>query len=825
MTIANVSTGKFADTNGFSLTPGGTGHFILLTVTCTDISHWATGISNSGNVTWTVLVSHQVFGTNNAVTQTVFLGQVNSTAAQAQTVAFNAGSPGIRVGWQEFSTTAGFSSITLDATGTTDTLSSGHFPAVTPTRSGDTYWSFIWDNGTGVSGSTSGFTYAFDSVHGNLQCYNASCANATQTPNIGDTADGTAGIGVMFYEAAGASVTGSGGLAVKKGRPAGSGSVGGSAGSGGLAVKKAAPAGSGTAASPPGMTHFPFHKLGLKVELLLNTTWTDVTAFVRTRDPVSISPFGRTNETSSMQPAQLALTLDNRTGRFTPGNSLGAYYPYVQLNTRIRVSVNDTSVTGAGYSGYRFWGEASSWPATWDESGRDVYAQVTAYGIWRRLSQSTKTLGSPYTRYNNINVRGAWTLASYWPMEDGQNSKTLANLVAGQAAMTVVTTQQPNLASCTAFPGSDAIPVLNASELSGTISTTANPTNVLWRFTLFVPSGGDTGVAAGTVARMHTSGTVASVDVKLGPAGGGPITITGANSGGTTLFTGSSSLTTFGTTLEVQVGLAQSGGNVVWSLRTMLPGGTGANSTVTGSVAGTVDDSTSVIFSPGATWKGTAVGQSVVIYGNPNVVDSAQALAGWSGEYAGARFLRVCAEQGIAATLAGSATSGTTMGPQADDTLANVLGMIEATDGGQLFETRSQFGLGYRTKASMTDQSPALTLNHAARQLFTSLTPVNDDTLTHNDIVLTNYDGYAVRVYLAAGARSVQDPPNGAGSGYEYTRQVSAATHAQVDALGEQLLGLGTVTDNRYPTVTVNLAAPGTAPVFSAVPAAGIGDY
>jgi hypothetical protein len=631
--------------------------------------------------------------------------------------------------------------------------------------------------------------------------------------------------GDLLTEATGGSATGSGGVAAKKATLAGSATGGGSSGSGGLAVKKAVPGGSGTAASLPGATHFPYHKLGLKVELLLNTTWTDVTAYLRAADPVTISPFGRTNESSSMQAAQLALTLDNRSGRFTPGNASGAYYPYVQLNTRIRVSVNDTSVNNTGYSGYRFWGEVSSWPATWDESGRDVYAQVTASGIWRRLSQSTKTLGSPYTRYNNISVRNAWTLASYWPMEDGQNSKTLANLVAGQAAMTVVTTQQPNLASCTAFPGSDAIPVLNAAELSGVISTSAHPTNVLWRFTLFVPSGGDTGVAAGPVARMHTSGTVASVDVKLGPAGGGPITITGASSGGTTLFTGSSSLSTYGIPLEVQVSLAQVGSSITWGLRTMLPGGTVANSTVTGSISGTVSDSTSVIFSPGATWKGTAAGQSVVIYGNPNVVDSAQALAGWSGEYAGARFQRVCAEQGIAATLVGSSTSGTMMGPQVDDTLANVLGMIEATDGGILFETRTQFGLGYRTRASLTDQSSALTLNYAAQQLFTSLQPVNDDALVRNDVTLTNYDGYAVRVYLAAGARSIQDSPNGVGSGYEGTRQVSATSHAQVDALGEQLLGLGTVADNRYPTVTVNLARTTTASLFSVVPSAGAGDY
>jgi hypothetical protein len=824
MTIANAGTGKFASANGFSLTPGGAGNFILLSVICTSTSQWATSITNSGNVTWSVLdpVSpHRVFS-GNAVTETVFIGKVNSTAAQSQTISFNSGSPAVRVAWQEFSTTAGFALIALDASGTTDTAAGGSFPPVTPARSGDTYWSFIWDNGTGAAGSTAGYTYAVDSINGNLQCYNTSCANAAQTPNIGD-ANGTAGTGVMVYEATGA--TASAALAAGTGTAqAPSVTAGGSA-----TAQAIAAAAAGTASQPPvstvrDTTGFPYHKLGRKVELLLNGTWTDITAYVQLRSDITISPFGRTNETSSMEPAQLTLTLDNRSGRFTPGNSLGAYYPYVQLNTQIRVSVNDTSVNGTAYSGYRFWGEVSSWPAAWDESGRDAYAQVTASGIWRRLSQSTKRLGSPYTRYNSINIRNAWTLASYWPMEDGGGSAALANLVAGQAAMTV-SSGTPTLSSVSAFPGSDAIPVLNGAVLNGLINTSANPSNVLWRFNMFLPSGGDAG-ASGVIARMTTSGTVARVEVSLHASGGGPLTIAGYSSGGTQLFTGSSTLNVWGIPLMVQVGLAQSGGSVTWSLRTMLPGAATANTTVTGSITGTVSDSTGVVFNvTGTKYQGTAVGQCAVIYGNPVITDAAAALAGWPGEFAGARFLRVCAEQGIPAVLTGSPTSGTPMGPQVDDTLANVLQMIEATDGGLLYETRSQLGLGYRTLATLQNQASQLTLNYNAQQLSAPLSPAVDDQLTRNDVTLTNYDGYSVRVYLASGARSIQSPPNGVGTGYEYTRSVSSTDHAQVNALGQQLLNCGTVSDSRYPTVTVNLARVTTAGLFAAVPAMDPGDY
>ena len=824
MTISNVSIGKYAFSNGFSLTPGGTGDFILLNVTCTSTSNWATGISNSGNITWSVLVSHVVF-TNNAVTETVFIGKVNSTANQTQTIAFNTGSPSLRISWQEFSTTAGFAFITLDASGTIDSTTSGTFPPVTPTRATDTYWSFVLDSGIGQAGSTSGYTYSVDSIQGNLQCYNLSCANATQTPNIGDS-NNTAGIGVMVFEATGSTTahpstaTGTGTANTPTANTGTS-----------VTVHPGVAAATGTANGAlvgviRGLAGFPYNQLKAKIELLINATWTDITAFTYTRDPIAISPFGRANETSSMEAAQLTLTLDNRTGRFTPNNSSGAYFPFVQLNTQIRVSVNDSSSNGTAYSGFRFWGEVSSWPATWDESGRDVAASITASGIWRRLSQSSKPLGSPYTRYNNIVIPQSWTLASYWPMEDGSGSTTFANLVSTQSAMTV-SAGTPTLSSVSAFNGSDAIPALNGATLNGLVNTTANPTNVLWRFCMFLPSGGDTG-ASGVIARMTTqSGTLARIDVSLQASGGGPLVISGFNSIGTQVFTGSSTLNVWGIPLLVQVGIAQSGGNVTWSLRTMLPGATTANTTVTGTLTtATVDDVTGVIFNVTSTkYKGTAVGQSVVIYGNPVITDAASALAGWPGEIAGARFLRICGEQGIPAVLTGSPLSGTTMGPQVDDTLSNVLQMIETTDGGLIYETRNQFGLGYRTMSTLQNQTSSLTLNYNAQQLFAPLEPAVDDQLTRNDVTLTNYDGYAVRVFLNSGARSIQPPPNGVGSGYEYTASVSSTDHSQVNALGQQLLNRGVVSDNRYPTVTVNLARTSTAPLFSALPSLDPGDF
>ena len=94
MTIANAGTGKFANANGFSLTPGGTGHFILLSVICTTTASWATAITNSGNVTWKIADIFQAFGKRRLVRRTHFLfghrrrqdGQEQSASRQHENI-------------------------------------------------------------------------------------------------------------------------------------------------------------------------------------------------------------------------------------------------------------------------------------------------------------------------------------------------------------------------------------------------------------------------------------------------------------------------------------------------------------------------------------------------------------------------------------------------------------------------------------------------------------------------------------------------------------------------------------------------------------------
>lgn len=89
---------------------------------------------------------------------------------------------------------------------------------------------------------------------------------------------------------------------------------------------------------------FPQTPLTTKVELQLGSTWTDITADVYARDSIRISR-GRADEGQQVDAGRCSLTLDNRTGKYSPRNPLSPYYGQIGRNTPIRVSV----MTGAPY--------------------------------------------------------------------------------------------------------------------------------------------------------------------------------------------------------------------------------------------------------------------------------------------------------------------------------------------------------------------------------------------------------------------------------------------------------------------------------------------
>jgi hypothetical protein len=77
---------------------------------------------------------------------------------------------------------------------------------------------------------------------------------------------------------------------------------------------------------------------GAMVELLLGSTWTDVTQYVYHRDRIKITR-GRQDEGATVQPSSCTLTVNNKGGRFSPRVATGPYFGQIGHNTPLRVSV------------------------------------------------------------------------------------------------------------------------------------------------------------------------------------------------------------------------------------------------------------------------------------------------------------------------------------------------------------------------------------------------------------------------------------------------------------------------------------------------------
>ncbi len=76
--------------------------------------------------------------------------------------------------------------------------------------------------------------------------------------------------------------------------------------------------------------------------------WTPVSTYVYERAPVQVTR-GRPNESSQITSAQCTATLNNRDGRFTVNNPVGAYYGSIGRNTPFRVSVLQSVTGGTTY--------------------------------------------------------------------------------------------------------------------------------------------------------------------------------------------------------------------------------------------------------------------------------------------------------------------------------------------------------------------------------------------------------------------------------------------------------------------------------------------
>ena len=346
--------------------------------------------------------------------------------------------------------------------------------------------------------------------------------------------------------------------------------------------------------------------------------------------------------------------------------------------------------------------------------------------------------------------------------------------------------------------------------------------NVL-RFLLVVPQGGDTDGAI--VAQMQTNGSVAKCQLVYNIASTGEITMKGLASGGGTLFTAGPITVVNGQPILVSLELNTIGSTVQYRMQTLSLSGfnnsTGFASIGGANVLGTVSE---VDVDPNSNLVGSSVGHIVVQYVSETITSLTNAINAWAGELAAARFLRLCAEEGVPAILNGNTSDTGAMGPQPDDTLVNVLQQVEDLDRGLLYEPVGQFGLGYRTYTNMTNQSPAVTVDYSLGEMSPPFQPTEDDQLTRNVVTVSRINGSSFLMVQSTGSLSNQNPPNGVGQ-YAYSIAVNANADSQLSGVAKKIIALGTADNYRYPQVTFDLTRPAVLNIFSALRAMNVGDF
>jgi len=519
-------------------------------------------------------------------------------------------------------------------------------------------------------------------------------------------------------------------------------------------------------------------------------SWTDVTADVMYATRVAIS-LGRGDETSKAAAAGLGFTLLNSHAAYSAYNPASMYYPNVRRNTPVRVRVD----LGSGPT-VLYVGNTVGFTPGWDTSAKLAIVSVTAGGTLRRLGQGKTPLRS--ASYRAITTTAIAPYA-YWTMEDGSTAVNFASTIAGVAALAITGTVGIGAA---AGPGTAA-----SADFSGGGSVAAAlpvpaGTASAWRVALSFSSS----VASGDFVPLHietATGTVWEVEIDT-TSSNGPTIHVGTEAPGL---------------VSNSVSYTHSGG--AWAAGTwhsiILDGvQTGADMGFTMTVDGSpfVDPSaftaqqlgaiTSIVVNPATpafltkTSSAFLAAHLAVWASNPsdNLWSPA---AGWAGETADERLIRLCAEESIPFTITGTSTMA--MGAQPVAAILDVLRECETADGGVLYDGFTA-GLAYTCRTARYNLTAALTVDVALGQLSTPFAPVDDDQRNRNDVTVSRTGGATARYIATTGPLGTDTIGT-----YDTSVQVNTSDDTPLLNIAGWNAHLGTVQGLRYPTLPLDFTA------------------
>lgn len=460
--------------------------------------------------------------------------------------------------------------------------------------------------------------------------------------------------------------------------------------------------------------------------------WTDVTHDVQYQQKIAIT-VGRPDESTTPQPANLAVTLDNRSGNYSYGPQ-SVNYPNVTKNVPVRVVV---TYNGVSYT--RFLGYSTGFTPAWDTSGNYAIVNLTAAGVKRRLGKGNTPVKSVLAR----SIPTLSGLVEYWPMEDGSTATQLASGIPGGAPMQLgngIATGLPNLASSSVIAASNAIPVLATGSLFGPVDPTQTATGTLQvRFMAVWPPATSQAADLSEVLSINTPGSSIAFWWLLYRTGGG-LTIQGYRADGTLLYGGGDiTFNLAGQSQLVGVAFVQSGPDISVTVEVYEINSANA-AKLTFTVPGqTLNPCTFVCFAPNGDQNNLAVGHCTVSNTYFGIFNLLSQVNAYNGEYVGTRLDRLASENGEFVTHTAGITQQL-MGPQSPDIYLSLMEGCAKVENGFLYDGFAQ-GLSFIAQDARTSQPAALVLDASLGQIAPPLDPVDDDQIIVNTYTASRTNG------------------------------------------------------------------------------------
>jgi hypothetical protein len=443
-----------------------------------------------------------------------------------------------------------------------------------------------------------------------------------------------------------------------------------------------------------------------------------------------------------------------------------------------------------------------------------VAAKASAFGFtnidFTPDAMAPVEVGDQFIHYRAA-VAGDMPVA-YWPLEDDRGSTTAAAGMPGVAPMRMLFADAEFGASSD-LAGTASVVRMNNAELVGVVPD-YDDTNEAFRIDvlLALPESDDAGTGQ-DMLQWYTTGTGMSYDFRY--TGSGTVDLLVFNRSGTQVFSDSwPAPDLVGGMVQFLIGVRQSGPSTVtahvdylaYEGNQQFASVTSGDFTVTGVTD--LGKITKIRVNPNTGYQDLRVGQLAIIPADLDVVARIEMISAHFGEALASRAERVAAEDALPFTLIQGRVPGMRLGTQQQGSLLDEFRAAEENDLGLLRGGRGAMALEYVRRAALHNQDPVVEVDFSAGETL-AMNPVDNDSLTRNDVTVSRADGSSRRHRVVDGPLSIASPQDGGVGPRPDSKTISSSRDGDLLWQAQWRTHLGTVDEDRYPLIELTPAGTG----------------